>query len=1099
MEKLNLKQLLPLVEGTAEYRRLAQALERGGGHSVVVIDAAKPYALAALQRELKLPMLVVSAKPERARWLQDQLRCWGAEAALFPEPDSLPYEQMPSDPYTVSQRVRALHSLGVDRSALVVTSAHALARITLSPEKFHNEVHAIRQGTSVDLEGTLAAWVGMGYQNEHMVEAPGSFSRRGGIIDVYSPAHPMPARIELFGDEVESIRFFDPATQRSIETVDEITIIPARELSFDGVVAERDAGAIVDYLPAKSILVLDQPDEVQRSIVEFDEEAQLVREEQEERGDISSDFPTTYFTWEELSARFNKVGRRLDLLSWRSDDTQEALPFAAASIYGGRLEDFLASVADMTRVEQKRVVVISHQARRLADLFEEKDIIAPVLPKLGKLPPEKAVALLQGSLAQGWALESTVVLTDTEIFGFTKAQGRERRGPPRRLGALSELVIGDHVVHVEHGIGVFAGMRTMAVGDREKEYLVLEYASGDKLYVPSDQIDRLGRYIGEGEEPPALSRLNSQEWARTRRKVKQAAALLARELLSIYAEREVLTGFSFSADTVWQGEMEASFPYEETPDQLKAVTAIKHDMEQPKPMDRLVCGDVGYGKTEVALRAAFKAVMDERQVAVLVPTTVLAQQHFDTFSERLSAFPVNVAVLSRFLSPGEQSKVVAKIKQGGIDIVIGTHRLLQSDVAFKNLGLLIVDEEQRFGVAHKEHLKKLRRDVDVLTLTATPIPRTMYMSLSGVRDMSTMETPPEERLPIKTYVGVYDEKIIRDAILREMDRGGQTFVVHNRIDGMRRIADEIKKLVPHAVVAAGHGQMAPEQLEKIMFDFYQGHIDVLVSTTIVESGLDVPNANTLIVTDADRMGLAQLYQLRGRVGRSASRAYAYFLYEAGKPLTEQSSRRLETIAEATELGAGFRIAMRDLEIRGAGNILGSEQSGQIGAVGFDLYCRMLSDAVEELRTGKIKPEVVQQGPSVDLPVKARIPESYVEDLDVRLELYQRLSKLTTREEVESMCSELIDRFGQLPPQAVNLLYVVDIKAMAIAAGVESIGVEDRHMVVKMLPERQLDKAKLQSKFGAGVKVGSSQVRLDLGALGARWRVALEGVLRGLSP
>jgi len=522
-------------------------------------------------------------------------------------------------------------------------------------------------------------------------------------------------------------------------------------------------------------------------------------------------------------------------------------------------------------------------------------------------------------------------------------------------------------------------------------------------------------------------------------------------------------------------------------------------MEQPKPMDRLVCGDVGYGKTEVALRAAFKAVMDERQVAVLVPTTVLAQQHFDTFSERLSAFPVNVAVLSRFLSPGEQSKVVAKIKQGGIDIVIGTHRLLQSDVAFKNLGLLIVDEEQRFGVAHKEHLKKLRRDVDVLTLTATPIPRTMYMSLSGVRDMSTMETPPEERLPIKTYVGVYDEKIIRDAILREMDRGGQTFVVHNRIDGMRRIADEIKKLVPHAVVAAGHGQMAPEQLEKIMFDFYQGHIDVLVSTTIVESGLDVPNANTLIVTDADRMGLAQLYQLRGRVGRSASRAYAYFLYEAGKPLTEQSSRRLETIAEATELGAGFRIAMRDLEIRGAGNILGSEQSGQIGAVGFDLYCRMLSDAVEELRTGKIKPEVVQQGPSVDLPVKARIPESYVEDLDVRLELYQRLSKLTTREEVESMCSELIDRFGQLPPQAVNLLYVVDIKAMAIAAGVESIGVEDRHMVVKMLPERQLDKAKLQSKFGAGVKVGSSQVRLDLGALGARWRVALEGVLRGLSP
>ncbi|MEA1958112.1 MAG: transcription-repair coupling factor [Chloroflexota bacterium] len=1091
---MNLKQLLPLIEGTAEYRGLAQALGRGGGRSVVVMDAAKPYALAALHRQLKMPMLIVAAKPERARWLQDQLRCWGAEAALFPEPDSLPYEQMPS-PYTVSQRVRALHSLSVDRSALVVTSAHALARITLSPEKFHDEVHAIKQGMSVDLEGTLAAWVGMGYQNEHMVEAPGGFSRRGGIIDVYSPAHPMPARIELFGDEVESIRFFDPATQRSIETVDEITIVPAREMSFDDFVAERDAGAIVDYLPAKSILVLDQPDDVERSIVEFDEESRQIRDDQTARGDIAADFPTTYFNRDELSARFDKIDRRLDLLSWRSDDEQEALSFVAAPIYGGRLEEFLDGVAQMTRVEQKRVVVISHQARRLTDLFEEKDIIAPVLVNLDKLPSEKSVALLQGSLARGWALGSTIVLTDTEIFGFTKTRGREKRGHPRRLGALSELVIGDHVVHMEHGIGIFAGMRTMAVGEREKEYLVLEYASGDKLYVPSDQIDRLGRYIGEGEEPPALSRLGSQEWARTRRKVKQAAALLARELLSIYAEREVVTGFAFSPDMVWQGEMEASFPYEETSDQLKAVVAIKQDMEQPKPMDRLVCGDVGYGKTEVALRAAFKAVMDGRQAAVLVPTTVLAQQHFETFSERLRAFPINVAVLSRFLSPGEQSKVVAKLRMGGIDVVIGTHRLLQKDVAFKNLGLLVIDEEQRFGVAHKEYLKKLRRDVDVLTLTATPIPRTLYMSLSGVRDMSTMETPPEERLPIKTYVGVYDEKIVRDAILREMDRGGQVFVVHNRIDGIHRIAGEIGKLVPHAVVTAAHGQMSPDQLENIMFDFYEGHIDVLVSTTIIEAGLDVPNANTLVVSDADRMGLAQLYQLRGRVGRSANRAYAYFLYDTAKPLTPQSSRRLETIAEATELGAGFRIAMRDLEIRGAGNILGSEQSGQIGAVGFDLYCRMLSDAVEELRTGKIKPDIVQQGPSIDLPVKARIPESYVSDLDVRLEIYQRISRITSREEVEAMRGELIDRFGQLPPQVVNLLYAVDIKVLAMEAGVESIVSEDRQLTLKLPPDKKFDKVKVQTILGNGVKVGTTQLRLDLAKLGNHWRAILEGVLR----
>jgi len=1098
MEKLNLKQLLPLIDGMPEYARLVDALQGGGVRKLVVLDAAKPYTLAALHRRLKLPMLVVAAKPERARWLQDQLKCWGAEAALFPEPDSLPYEHMASDPYTTSQRIRALHALGAEGgAALVVTSAHALARITLSPERFHDEVHTISQGMSLDLERTLASWVEMGYENEHMGETPGSFSRRGGIIDVYSPSHALPARIELFGNEVESIRFFDPATQRSIETVSEITIVPARELSFDSQLKERDAGTIIDYLPAKSLLVLDQPEEVERSLVEFDEESRQVRDEQTARGDMVEDFPVTYFTWEELSARFGKIGRRLDLPSWRSDDTQEALPFVAAPIYGGRLEEFLAGVAQMVNVERKRVVVVSHQARRLADLFDEKDIIAPVLAKLEGLPPEKSVALLHGSLAQGWAVDPTVVFTDTEIFGFTKTRGRDRRGPPRRLGALSELTIGDHVVHIEHGIGLFAGMRTMAVGDREKEYLVLEYASGDKLYVPSDQIGRVGRYIGQGEELPALSRLGSQEWARTRRKVKEAAAELARELLTIYAEREVVTGLAFSPDTVWQGEMEASFPYEETPDQMKAVRDIKHDMEQPKPMDRLVCGDVGYGKTEVALRAAFKAVMDGSQVAILVPTTVLAQQHFETFSERLRAFPVNVAVLSRFLPVREQDRVAAKLKQGGIDIVIGTHRLLQKDVSFKNLGLLIIDEEQRFGVAHKEHLKKLRREVDVLTLTATPIPRTLYMSLSGVRDMSTMETPPEERLPIKTYVGTYDEKIVRDAILREMDRGGQVFMVHNRIDSIYRVAADLQKLVPHAVVTVAHGQTPAEQLEKIMFDFYQGHIDVLVSTTIIESGLDVPNANTLVVSDADRLGLAQLYQLRGRVGRSSNRAYAYFLYDRGKPLTPQSSRRLETITEATELGAGFRIAMRDLEIRGAGNILGSEQSGQIGVVGFDLYCRMLSDAVEELRSGKVKPDAAQQGPAIDLPVKARIPESYVTDLDVRLEMYQRISKLVSREEVASMHSELVDRFGPLPPQVVNLLYVVDMKAMAIAAGVESITMVEKHLVIKTAEDRQLDKAKLQAKFGGGVKVGASQVRLDMGALGARWRVVLEEVLRGV--
>ncbi|MFC1926400.1 transcription-repair coupling factor, partial [Chloroflexota bacterium] len=633
-------------------------------------------------------------------------------------------------------------------------------------------------------------------------------------------------------------------------------------------------------------------------------------------------------------------------------------------------------------------------------------------------------------------------------------------------------------------------------GGAEREYLILEYAATDRLYVPSEQVDRVSRYIGPGGYMPSLTRLGTQEWNRAKRRAREAAGELAQELKALYSEREVVAGHPFSPDTVWQQELEASFPYVETPDQLQAVQHVKQDMERPKPMDRLICGDVGYGKTEVALRATFKAIMDGMQVAVLVPTTVLAQQHFTTFGERLGAFPVKVELLSRFRSPREQQAVLEGLANGSVDVCIGTHRLLQKDIVFKNLGLVIIDEEQRFGVAHKERLKRLRKEVDVLTLSATPIPRTLYMSLVGVRDMSLMETPPEERLSIKTYIAPHDERLIREAILRELDRNGQVFFVHNRVQRIGWVARNIERLVPEARVAVAHGQMPEETLESVMLDFAEGRVDVLVCTTIIESGLDLPNVNTLIVDDADRFGLTQLYQLRGRVGRGATRAYAYFIYNQGKRLTEVAQKRLETIFEATELGAGYRIAMKDLEIRGAGNILGSQQSGQMGAVGFDLYCELLSEAVEKI---KVEEEPGFQAPvsgtTVDLPLDAYIPEEYVADLDARLALYLRLARVNSPEEIDEVKSELEDRYGTLPLPFQNLLYIIVVKLLALRSGIQSISSEAGGIVLKLGPEVKIDRVQMERSFGRSLKIGTTRLRLDMKK---DWQGLLEELVCSLS-
>ena len=649
-------------------------------------------------------------------------------------------------------------------------------------------------------------------------------------------------------------------------------------------------------------------------------------------------------------------------------------------------------------------------------------------------------------------------------------------------------------MHVDHGIGKFRGLYRTGGTDAQngatssvREFLLIEYDGADRLYVPSEQADRVTRYVGGGDDSPNLTRLGTQEWTRAKARARRAVRDIAKDLVELYAARKLAQGHAFGADSVWQNELEDSFPYSETPDQLTAIAEVKGDMEQSTPMDRLLVGDVGYGKTEVALRAAFKAVMDGKQVAVLVPTTVLAQQHYTTFKERFGAFPVRVEVLSRFRSPKEQAAVVEAAVAGAVDVVIGTHRLVSKDVSFKDLGLLIVDEEQRFGVAHKERLKQLRKEVDVLTLTATPIPRTLHMSLAGVRDMSVMETPPEERLPIRTYVAEYDDGLVREAILRELDRGGQVYFVHNRVQSIEIVHRRLRELVPEARFLIGHGQMAEDQLEKVMLGFSEGEADVLLCTTIIESGLDISNANTIIIDNSHRLGLAQLYQLRGRVGRGPVRAYAYFLYARDTQLNETAEARLRTIYEATELGAGFRIAMKDLEIRGAGNLLGAEQSGQIAAVGFDLYTRLLGEAVELMSAAQAgTPPLMTDAtgpdrrPSLDLPLDAFLPSDYVADEAARLNLYQRFATASSGEQIGGLIAELEDRFGPLPEQATNLVYQVGLRIEAQRAGVSQITATENEIVVKLHGRPPTDITRLSREIGTAVRAGSNQLRMPRG-------------------
>ena len=750
--------------------------------------------------------------------------------------------------------------------------------------------------------------------------------------------------------------------------------------------------------------------------------------------------------------------------------------------FNGKIELLAGRLKELSRGKYRVVITLNSasKAKRIAEFLKEEDL--PAIYHDNDAGKAK-ITVKADSLAEGFIFEDLklVVYTEKEVFGRKQKRKRRIRNVEEglKISSLEELKVGDYVVHENHGIGKYLGVQTLEIQGKHQDYLVLKYAGEDRLYVPTDQIDLVQKYIGADEEKPKLYKLGGNDWKKVKQKVKQSVKEMAFGLLELYAERETIEGHAFSRDTVWQQEFEEAFPYEETPDQLKAIEEVKRDMESNYPMDRLLCGDVGYGKTEVAIRAAFKAVMDGKQAAVLVPTTILAQQHYNTFKERMSNYPVNIAMISRFKTPREQKEIIKKLATGEIDIVIGTHRLLSDDVIFDDLGLLIIDEEQRFGVSHKEKLKNIKRNVDVLTMTATPIPRTLHMALVGVRDMSVIETPPENRYPIRTYIREFNPELIRDAIRREMARGGQIYFVHNRVEDIEQMADFIRKLVPDCKVVVAHGQMSERKLEKIMLAFYQKEYDLLVCTTIIETGLDVPSVNTIIINRAEQMGLSQLYQLRGRVGRSDKIAYAYLLYEKNRILPEIAEKRLKAIKEFTNLGSGFKIAMRDLEIRGAGNLLGPEQHGHIAAVGFSLYCKLLDNAIRELKGKRVEK---QEEVEIKLNIDAYIPDDYISDSQQKIELYKKITKLKDKEDFSDLIDELIDRFGEPPLEVMNLIKVSQIRALALKAGLSMIYEKRGHIYCRFVDQNKLNReaiialiekyaGKLRVKTGKETEIG----------------------------
>ena len=1028
-----MKAFLTPLQGLAEFEQIKEKSKTNKGILQVsgCMESQKSHLMYGLSG-IAPYRLILAEDERRAREIYEDYRFYDRKVYSYPAKDLLFFQADIHGNLLIRQRMKVIKALLEEKELTVVTSIDGCMDFLESLGKIKEQLIHYESDSTVDTEQLKNQLVALGYERVGQVEMPGQFSVRGGIVDIYCLTEENPWRIELWGDEIDSIRSFDPESQRSLENLEELTIYPAVEH-----IGDKDMVSFLDYFPEeRTIIFLDEPNRLTEKGGAVEEEYRQSRMHREEKG--SRNLPENWLcSFEQLQKELNKrncisvCALEPKQAGWKVRE-KFYLEVKSISAYNNSFE-LLVKDLHQYKKQGYRIALLSGsrtRAERLAKDLQEEGLAAFYGQDYDReiCPGEIMVVYGQAKKGFEYPLIKFAVMTESDIFGQEQKKKKKKNYSGSRIQDFAELSIGDFVVHEKHGLGIYRGIEKVEVDRIVKDYIKIEYRGGSNLYIPATQLDCLQKYSGaDASKAPKLNKLGTQEWNKTKSKVRGAVKNIAKELVELYAVRQEKEGYVCGPDTVWQREFEEMFPYEETEDQLSAIEDAKRDMESTRIMDRLICGDVGYGKTEVALRAAFKEVQESRQVAYLAPTTILAQQIYNTFVQRMKEFPVRVELLCRFRTPAQQKKAIEDLKKGQVDVIIGTHRILSKDVQFKNLGLLIVDEEQRFGVTHKEKIKQLKKDVDVLTLTATPIPRTLHMSLIGIRDMSVLEEPPMDRMPIQTYVMEYDEETVREAINRELRRGGQVYYVYNRVTDIADVALRIAKLVPDARVDFAHGQMSERELENVMYSFVNGDIDVLVSTTIIETGLDISNVNTMIIHDSDRYGLSQLYQLRGRIGRSNRTAYAFLMYRKNVMLKETAEKRLAAIREYTDLGSGFKIAMRDLELRGAGNLLGAQQHGHMNAVGYDLYCKMLNEAVKEAK-GIHTMEDFET--SVDLNVDAYIPDSYISNEFQKLDIYKRIAGIETQQDYDDMLEELLDRFGEPGKAVLNLLAIAKLKAIA---------------------------------------------------------------------
>lgn len=1059
----------PLKE-LAEFNEIKSDLQKGRGPVLITgcVDSSKAYLAKELSGE-DACRLFITYNEVRATQLAEEFACLGEEAAVYPSKDLLFYKADLRGDFLAKSRMNIIKRLGEGKPLTVIAAVDACLERLALPEVIENSVLSLKEGDEIDVVKFEKRLTDMGYERCDLVSAAGEFAVRGGIIDVYPFSMENPVRIELFGEEIDSMRIFDEETQRSVDKTDKISIFPAKEILPVG-----EAASLFSYFPKERYVFLDEPERLKEKAEGVTAEFQESFIRRKESG--LDDETLTLFDYDEIfnekSLKYKTCamagisGKNGGIAFFRAADIQtQNMPS-----YMGHFE-ILAQDAAKWKKEKARVLIYAGSVARAKKLVEDMEdySVSLLYIESGDFKCEKGqIAVIPNKLKKGFGcpIIRFYALSLGDIFEKEKRRERKHKSSEKGLtvAELAALCEGDYVIHENHGIGIYRGTQRIERKGIAKDFIKISYAGNGTLYIPVTQMNLVQKYAdADALQKPKLSRLGSGEWTKTKSRVKKAVKEVAVDLVKLYSERLNGKGYKFSPDTLWQKEFEEQFAYEETEDQLKAINETKADMESDKIMDRLICGDVGFGKTEIAIRAAFKAVQDGKQVAYLVPTTVLAQQHYNTFVQRLADYGPNIELLCRFKSPLQQKKTIERVKKGMTDIVIGTHRLLSKDVGFKNLGLLVIDEEQRFGVSDKEKIKEMKAAVDVISLTATPIPRTLHMSLIGIRDMSIIKEAPLERMPIQTYIMEYNSEIVREAIAREMSRGGQVYYIYNKTNTIADVAAKIKELVPEAEVAFAHGKMNERELEKIMLDFINGEIDVLVSTTIVETGIDISNVNTIIIHDADKFGLSQLYQLRGRVGRSNKVAYAFLLYKKDKYIKEQAEKRLKAIRDFTELGSGIRIAMRDLELRGAGNLLGGEQHGHMEAVGYDMYCKLLSDAVKEAKGERKVTEEFET--EIDIMTDAYIPEEYIKNDRQRMDAYRRISSIESEDDLRDVFDEMIDRYGDIPIPVQSLSRIALIKKKAHDAYITEI-VGTREMIkLTMYPSAPVDGSKIGLLLG----------------------------------